>query len=56
MMEFCHGGELFLLLRKEGLLLEDSARFYAVEMILALEHLHSLNIIHRDLKPENVSL
>ena len=55
-MEFAQGGELFFHLRKEGLLLEDCARFYAAEMILAIEHLHSLGVIHRDLKPENVLL
>jgi p70 ribosomal S6 kinase len=55
-LDFCHGGELFSLLRKEGLLLEETARFYIIEIILALEHLHNLNIIHRDLKPENVLL
>ena len=38
------------LLREEGLLLEDRARFYAAEMVLALEHLHALKVIHRDLK------
>ncbi|KAL7997119.1 putative serine/threonine-protein kinase Mps1 [Plasmopara halstedii] len=55
-MPFVAGGELFHHLHKEGLLLESSARFYAAEMVLALEHLHSKGIIHRDLKPENVLL
>ena len=53
-MPYVPGGELFGMLREEGLLLEDRARFYAAEMVLALEHLHSLRVIHRDLKPENV--
>ncbi|TMW65732.1 hypothetical protein Poli38472_008374 [Pythium oligandrum] len=55
-MPFVAGGELFHHLHKEGLLLEDAARFYAAEMVLALEHLHGHGIIHRDLKPENVLL
>lgn len=53
-MDYLSGGELFFHLRKQGLILEDTARFYVAEMVLALEHLHSQGIIHRDLKPENV--
>ena len=46
-MPFVAGGELFHHLHKQGLLLESSAKFYAAEMVLALEHLHSKGIIHR---------
>ncbi|XP_060529508.1 ribosomal protein S6 kinase beta-2-like [Cylas formicarius] len=55
-LEYLSGGELFTYLEKEGLFLEECASFYLAEIILALEHLHSLGIIYRDLKPENILL
>lgn len=53
-LEYCPGGELFNLLQKRKRFNDDQARFYAAQMVLALEHLHSKDIIYRDLKPENV--
>ena len=55
-MEYLIGGELFSRLENRAFFVESEARFYAAEVVLAIEYLHSLGIIHRDLKPENVLL
>ncbi|KAI8881359.1 Pkinase-domain-containing protein [Backusella circina FSU 941] len=55
-LDFAVGGELFRHLDHEGMFSEPMAVFYAAELVLALEHLHSLGIVYRDLKPENCLL
>ena len=55
-MEYLIGGELFSRLENRAFFVESEARFYAAEVALAIEYLHSIGIIHRDLKPENVLL
>ena len=55
-IDFLNGGELFYHLRREQRFSEDRARFYAAEILLALECLHKNGVIYRDLKPENVLL
>lgn len=55
-MDFLAGGELFLRLGKQGIFLEKTAAFYLSEIVLALDHLHTLGVLHRDLKPENILL
>lgn len=53
-MRFVRGGELFMHLRQVTRFSEDRARFYAIQVAMALGHLHQKNIIYRDLKPENI--
>ncbi|KAF7820222.1 3-phosphoinositide-dependent protein kinase 2-like [Senna tora] len=55
-LESCEGGELFDQITRKGRLSEDEARFYAAEVVDALEYIHSLGLIHRDIKPENLLL
>lgn len=55
-MDACPGGDLARLRRaqSEQMFSDDAIRFYAAELVLALDHLHRLRIVYRDLKPENV--
>ncbi|XP_017226380.1 serine/threonine-protein kinase AGC1-7 [Daucus carota subsp. sativus] len=55
-MEFCSGGNLYSLRQKQPhkYFTEEAARFFASEVLLAIEYLHMLGIVYRDLKPENV--
>lgn len=53
-LAFVNGGELFHHLQREGRFSEARSRFYAAELLCALEHLHHFNVVYRDLKPENI--
>jgi serine/threonine protein kinase len=55
-MEYCEGGTLRSLLSRNNRFHEDLARFYAAEIILAVNFLHKCGIIHTDIKPENILL
>lgn len=55
-LTYAKNGELLPYITKVGSFDVTCCRFYAAELLVALEHLHSLGIIHRDLKPENILL
>ncbi|KAJ2898841.1 cAMP-dependent protein kinase catalytic subunit [Coemansia aciculifera] len=55
-MEYVVGGELFTYLRRYQQFPSPVAKFYAAEVLLALEYMHARNIIWRDTKPENILL
>ncbi|PON75086.1 Serine/threonine protein kinase [Parasponia andersonii] len=55
-IDYCSGRDLNVLRKRqtEKMFSDDIIRFYAAELVLALEYLHKLGIVYRDLKPENV--
>ncbi|MED6120504.1 Protein kinase PINOID [Stylosanthes scabra] len=55
-MDYCPGGDLFTLQQNQPDLrfTVSTARFFAAEVLVALEYLHMMGIVYRDLKPENV--
>ena len=52
--EYASKGNLTRLVNKLKKADESVARFYAAEILSALDYLHSKRIVHRDLKPENI--
>ncbi|KAJ3267101.1 camp-dependent protein kinase catalytic subunit [Chytriomyces hyalinus] len=55
-MEYIDGGDLFSYLRKVQKFGDEDSKFYAAEVLMSLQYLHSENVIFRDLKPENILL
>jgi len=60
--DMCSGGDLKYHLHSESKdnvpkgFDSERAQFYAAEVLLGLEHIHSFNIVYRDLKPNNILL
>lgn len=55
-MELVSGGSMMPYLKRLKKFAEETTRFYAAEILLALEFLHSKGFIYRDLKLDNVLL
>ncbi|XP_055635623.1 3-phosphoinositide-dependent protein kinase 1 isoform X2 [Toxorhynchites rutilus septentrionalis] len=55
-MTYAKNGTLLQFLEKHKTFDVACARFYAAEILHAVEQMHNYNIIHRDLKPENILL
>ncbi|XP_060517553.1 cAMP-dependent protein kinase catalytic subunit 1-like isoform X3 [Cylas formicarius] len=54
LMPFINGGEMFTHLRRVHKFDETLSKFYAAQVLLALEFLHYCDVLYRDLKPENI--
>ncbi|XP_076935544.1 serine/threonine-protein kinase OXI1-like [Bidens hawaiensis] len=57
-IDYCPGRNLNYLRMKQTdkMFSNDFIRFYAAELVLALEYLHQLGIVYRDLKPDNIMI
>ena len=49
-LDLMNGGDLHYHLSQHGVFSEKEVRFYATEVILGLEHMHSRFVVYRDLK------
>lgn len=55
-MEYVTGGDLWRCIRRPPQLNTADIRWLMFQILIGLQHLHTLNIMHRDLKPQNILL
>ncbi|XP_060238586.1 beta-adrenergic receptor kinase 2 isoform X2 [Meriones unguiculatus] len=55
-LDLMNGGDMHYHLSQHGVFSEKEMRFYASEIILGLEHMHTRFVVYRDLKPANILL
>jgi 3-phosphoinositide dependent protein kinase-1 len=55
-LTLARNGDLLKYINRAGSLPLECAKFYAAELLIAIEGMHSNSVIHRDLKPENLLL
>ena len=53
-LELVQGGLLFDVCQGLGAMGEDAGRFFAHQLLNAMEYMHSNKVVHRDLKLENI--
>lgn len=53
-MEFMNDGDLANKIEREGCFDEDKARYFFIQIVDGVRHLHENCIAHRDLKPMNI--
>lgn len=53
-LDYAENGELLSLIKRHGTLNESSAKHYTVQLVDAIDYMHTNGVIHRDLKPENI--
>jgi serine/threonine protein kinase len=53
-LEYCEGGSLSDLIKRQGPLDITTFRAFARQILMAVSYLHSVNFCHRDIKPDNI--